>query len=125
MTPQVIRFGVVGGAATLTHVLVAMAAEEVLSVPDQAANLSGFLVAVLVSYGGHARLTFGAPLRSGRQFLRFLVQALAGLGASSLTVWAVTSAGFGFPIAMAAVAVVVPTVSYLAMRFWVFADRAG
>jgi putative flippase GtrA len=125
MTPQVIRFGVVGVAATLTHVLVAMAAEAVLSVPDQAANLAGFLVAVLVSYGGHAWLTFGVPLRSGRQFLRFLVQALAGLGASSLTVWAVTSAGFGFQTAMAAVAVVVPTVSYLTMRFWVFADRAG
>lgn len=124
MLEQLIRFAGVGGLATLAHVLVALAVQAALSVTPQQANLAGFAAGFVVSYSGHARLTFGAPLRSGPQLLRFFVLSLLGLGASSLTVHVITAVlGLGFAPAMLAVAVIVPGLTYLAMRFWVFAGR--
>jgi putative flippase GtrA len=121
MLGQLIRFGAVGAVATLAHVLAALMAERTLPVSAQGANLVGFATAVLVSYTGHTRVTFDAPLRSGPQFGRFLVLSLLSLAASSLTVWVVTGPlGLGFAAAMAVVALIVPAVTYLAMRLWVF-----
>lgn len=124
MLAQLIRFAGVGGLATLAHVLVALAVQAALPVTPQQANLAGFAAGFVVSYSGHARLTFGAPLRSGPQLVRFFVLSLLGLGASSLTVHVMTGLlGLGFGPAMLAVAVIVPALTYLAMRFWVFARR--
>jgi putative flippase GtrA len=124
MLAQLIRFGGVGALATLAHVAVALAARQALPVTDQQANLMGFLAAVLMSYVGHARVTFQAPVGSAEQAGRFAVLALAGLATSSLTVWAMTAGlGLSFGLAMAAVAVLVPLASFFAMRLWVF--RAG
>jgi putative flippase GtrA len=124
MLAQLIRFAGVGGVATLAHVLVALAVQAALPVTPQQANLAGFGAGVAVSYTGHARVTFGAPLRLGAQFARFFLLSLLGLSASSVTVQVTTSLlGWGFGAAMAAVAVIVPACSYLAMRFWVFARR--
>lgn len=121
---QFLRFCGVGGLATVVHVLCAMAVSAALSASPQWANLAGFLAAVQVSYFGHARFTFGVALRSAAQMLRFVILSLLSLAVSSGTVWLVTARlGFGFPVAMAAVALIVPLASYLAMRFWVFAAK--
>jgi putative flippase GtrA len=124
MWAQVLRFGGVGGAATVLHVTVALAVQTLFQAPGQVANLAGFAAAVLLSYLGHARYTFGVDAQSGPQFARFLLLSGLGLATSSATVWLVaTKLGFGFTVAMVAVAIVVPTASYLAMRFWVFQHR--
>ncbi len=121
MFVQVIKFGGVGVLATLVHVFTALAARSLLHVEVQQANLIGFALAFVVSYTGHARVTFNAPMRSGQQIYRFALVALTGFAASSATVWAVTGPmGLSFPVAMAAVAVIVPAISFVAMRMWVF-----
>ncbi len=123
MIARLIRFAGVGGLATFAHVLVALAADAALPVSAQKANLIGFVAGFLVSYGGHARITFGASLRSGPQLLRFFILSLAGLAASSLTVHVVaTLLGLGFLTAMVAVVVIVPAITYIAMRYWVFKE---
>lgn len=120
-----VRFGAVGGLATLTHVLVAIVAEAALVLAPQLANLAGYLVAVLVSYTGHALVTFKAPVQSAARFLRFILVSLLGLATSSATVWVTTGVlGLAFPVAMLCVAVAVPVVTYLGMRFWVFDGRS-
>lgn len=121
MLGQLIRFGGVGGIATLTHVLVALAAQRWMPVSVQQANFLGFLVAVALSYVGHARFTFHAPVGSAAQVQRFAFLSLLGLATSSSTVWLVnTVLGFSFGTAMAVVAILVPAATFLAMRFWVF-----
>lgn len=130
MLRQLIRFGGVGGLATLTHVIVALAAQHWLPVSVQQANLLGFLAAVALSYVGHARFTFRAPVGSAAQVRRFAFLSLLGLATSSGTVWLVdTVLGLGFKLAMAIVAVLVPAATFLAMRLWVFrqtrADAKG
>jgi putative flippase GtrA len=120
MLVQMLRFGGVGVFVTLSHVLVALVATEV-GVPPLAANFFGFVVALFVSYLGHARVTFGTEPRFGAEAGRFAVTALFGLGASSLTVWVIAvRLGLGMGTAMVAVALIVPTATYLGLRFWVF-----
>jgi putative flippase GtrA len=118
---QILRFGAVGIAATLSHVLTAVLAESTLAIGPQMANLAGYAIAVVVSYTGHALVTFNAPVQSASRFLRFILISLIGLATSSLTVWFVSGVlGHSFPVAMFFVAVLVPVVTYLGMRFWVF-----
>ncbi|WP_218630078.1 GtrA family protein [Sedimentimonas flavescens] len=126
MVGQLIRFGGVGGIATLVHVLMAMALQGPLALPPLQANFGGFCAALLISYIGHARITFDADLRHAPQFVRFVTIALIGLATSSTTVWLIdTRLGAGFGIAMAAVAVLVPLMTFVTLRLWVFTGRAN
>ncbi len=121
MLAQMVRFGGVGGLATLAHVIGALAAERILQLSPQPANLAGFLTAVLVSYFGHSHFTFRSGRGSSDRILRFVLVAVAGYATSSLTVAVGTQVlGLPFAMAMVAVAVIVPASSFLAMRFWVF-----
>ena len=121
MVGQLIRFGGVGGLATLIHVAVAMLLSSIAEVSPLQANFAGFASALMFSYVGHARCTFRAEMNKAPQFLRFIFVALVALATSSGTVLLVdTGLGLDFGIAMAAVAVLVPAVTYLALRFWVF-----
>lgn len=126
MLAQLVRFGFVGGLATLVHVLAALSAKAAFDLPEQRANLVGFSVAVLVSYLGHMRFTFAIREGSSTQFLRFVIMSGLSLAISSGAVWLMTiELGFSFAAAMGAVAVLVPGASFLAMRFWVFSTNSS
>ncbi len=84
MIGQLLRFGGVGGAATLVHVLIASLLHAGAGLVPMLANLAGFASAVLLSCIGHARWTFGAGFAGGGQALRFVFVALVGLATSSL-----------------------------------------
>jgi putative flippase GtrA len=129
MFRQLIRFGSVGGFATLAHISIGLTVQRAFSVSPQEANLVGFLVGVVVSYLGNAYFTFAVHPKSVRQMLRFALLSLVGLAASSATVWLIaTHLELGFVAAMVAVGVIVPPLTFLAMRLWVFdsgAERAS
>ena len=123
MVGQILRFGGVGVMATVVHVVVALLMHEAVGLAPVPANFAGFTGALLLSYLGHAHYTFGVGSGQGGQFLRFLFVALFGLATSTGTVWVLdTRLGVDFAVAMAVVAVLVPLVTYLALRFWVFAQ---
>ena len=121
MVGQLARFGGVGVLATVVHILVALAARNVFGVAPLLSNLAGFGVAVLVSYIGHARFTFGTTSSPLPQFLRFVFVAVFGLAVSTSTVWLIDiRLGLSFTIAMISVGFLVPVATYVALRFWVF-----
>jgi len=118
---QIIRFGSVGSVATVLHVILAMMTREAFNIVPLAANFTGFVGAILFSYIGHARFTFRQTVNQSDQFLRFIIAGLVSLGTSSFLVWILNSVlGIDFGVAMIAVAVVVPMMTYLVLRFWVF-----
>src|SRR5690606_7567946 len=55
---QIGWFIAVGCAAAATHWLAAVACVELLGMPPLAANAAGWLIAFVVSFTGHYRLTF-------------------------------------------------------------------
>lgn len=114
-------FGAVGVAATLTHVLIALALEGLAGVEPLIANLIGYTTGIGVSYFGHARLTFGAPSRDGAQFARFLAVTLFALGLNQLIVWvSVHRLGWEFWMALVAVVLLVPGPTFVLAKLWAF-----
>lgn len=114
-------FGVVGVAATLTHVLIALALEGLAGVEPLIANLIGYTSGIGVSYLGHARLTFASPARDGAQFARFLAVTLFALGLNQLIVWiCVHRIGWPFWMALVAVVLLVPGPTFVLAKLWAF-----
>ena len=118
---QVIRFGLVGIAATATHAGVAVALVEAVSLPFLWANALAYGCAVGVSYGGHRVWTFDSRGAHRVQLPRFVAVSLGGLALAQAIGWAVHNAlGLPYGVALACVVVGVPTATFAAHRFWVF-----
>ncbi len=118
---QAARFAVVGGGATATHLCVGLLLAETLDLAPFWANLCAFTTAVLVSYFGNLVWTFGMASEGLERLPRFVALALCGLAANQAIVFAaVTMAGWNYRVALAIVLLVVPVLSYLASRQWVF-----
>ncbi len=118
---QAARFAVVGGAATATHLCVGLVLAESLGVAPFWANLCAFAAAVLVSYFGNLVWTFGMASEGVGRLPRFVALALCGLAVNQAIVFAaVTLAGWNYRVALAIVLLVVPILTYLGSRQWVF-----
>jgi putative flippase GtrA len=114
-------FALIGLSATAVHVLSALAARYSIQASALEANLIGYCSAVLVSYIGNARFTFGSAVLQGRQFTRFLIVSLFGLALNqAITFVAVNELHLPFRLALAGVVVVVPLVSFALSRIWAF-----
>ena len=122
MIRQLGRFASVGALATLIHVTVALGLEGFAGFAPQAANLGGFLSAVLFSYAGHLQFTFGIAPRHSFHGPRFLAVALAAyLTSAGMTQLIHGTLGLPFAVAMGVVAGVVPMTTFLMLKLWAFA----
>ncbi|RLJ59184.1 putative flippase GtrA [Litoreibacter meonggei] len=123
ITARVHRFLSVGVLATLAHLLAAIAAQSLLDMPAQLANLLGFCTAFGLSYAGHARFTFQVVGNHDIHAQRFLFVSLAGLASSAgITHLVHTSLGAPFAVAMIAVGICVPVLTYVVSKMWTFAE---
>lgn len=120
---EVIVFGLVGIAATLTHYLSALLLIEWFLFGALQANLVAYLVAMLVSYVGHSQLTFRSAMTRGN-LARFVAVSVMAMGLSQLILWGLTSlAWFGHRINMLVVVAFVPCFSFLMNKYWVYSSR--
>ena len=118
---SLIRFGTTGVLATLTHVAVFVALVEWLNLRPLYAAAPAFLAAVGVSYGLNYRWTFRADGPHQVMLPRFVLVALAGLGINLLITWLVVDVGkYWYGFALMLVVTLVPLMTYLLSRFWVF-----
>lgn len=117
---QLALFGLVGGAATATHGAVYMALIRILETDENLANFLAFLIAFVVSYLGHALLTFRAGTGGG-SLIRFFVVALIGLGVNALAVFGlVTVTQFPDWSALPIMLFVTPALTFLISKYWAF-----
>lgn len=118
---ELMRFGFVGGLATLTHFVVASALFSWTPVGIFAANLAGFLAAVAVSFFGHRNLTFRATDAGQAAAVRFFGVAVAGFLVNTGVLAVVTYAIGRETLWSLAVAVIVSAgFVYLASKLWAF-----
>ncbi len=114
-------FILVGVAATLVHVAVALLARETLGLAPLNANLAGYVAAVGVSYLANARLTFRRPSRNLAQFGRFLAVSLLALGLNQALIYLLAErAGWPFWMALIPVVLAVPALSFALSKLWAF-----
>lgn len=111
-----LRFILVGGLATLVHILVAGTLLAIFEPQPYVANFIAFLVAFGVSYCGHRYLTFA---RRG-SILRFFVVAIAGFALNNLLLTGLLALGLSAFLAIVVATALVPVFSYLASSLWAF-----
>ena len=117
----------VGASAALTHM--AVFTVVLLLVPTlwpEIANVAGFLVAFLVSFVGHRRLSFQDAGTSVLQsFLRFAATAVAGF-ATNESVFILLFRLLGLPtwVALISGIVVSAVQTFVLSRFWAFKRNA-
>ena len=120
-------FVLVGASAALTHM--AVFTVVLLLVPTlwpEIANVAGFLVAFLVSFVGHRRLSFQDAGTSVLQsFLRFAATAVAGF-ATNESVFILLFRLLGLPTWVALISGIVLSAvqTFVLSRFWAFKRNA-
>ncbi|MFQ1700811.1 GtrA family protein [Loktanella agnita] len=125
MYRQILRFGLVGVLATALHVAVALTCAQLFGMRAQFANFTGFATSVFFSFVGHSRVTFALPQTQIDFFPRFVAAALIGLATSTaITHLVVSELGQPFWLAMVAVVIAVPALSFSLMKGWVYAQSA-
>lgn len=117
----VLRFAVSGGFATAAHVGVFVALVEWLDVRAVIAAGVAFVVALLVSYGMNYHWTFSASGPHRVMLPRFVMVAVLGLLLNlGITYVVVDIAGYWYGYALMVVVSVVPLMTFVFSKLWVF-----
>ncbi|MCG8358504.1 MAG: GtrA family protein [Kiloniellales bacterium] len=125
MIAQALRFSLVGVAATLLHVLLMVGLVESGLLAPFEANFVAFSGALLLSYLGNLRWTFGLRGRHQTHVPRFVTVALLGFLLNQAIVYGVVDLLQGdYRLALALVVLIVPALSFLANRHWAFREWA-
>ena len=118
---QLVRFGVVGVAATFVHVTALVVLVELLDAHPSPANMAAFASAVAVSYLGNYHWTYKSRAGHVTSFARFTAVALLaaafnyGIFALLVDAWEIH-----YLIAVFVVVGTVPILSFAIQRSWVF-----
>jgi putative flippase GtrA len=117
---QIVRFGLVGGTATLVHTTVVVLTETLVEWPLIVVHGLGYLCAFSFSFVGHYIYTFASDRRWQLAFWRFFIVSLSALAASSVI--AVGGHALGIPrlVGLLAAAASVPVFTFLASRRFAF-----
>ncbi len=115
----VLRFGVVGVAATLSYLGLSLLLLHWGMLP-QLANLAAFLASTAISYLGHYFFTYRANGSHLRLSARFIAVTIALSLLCSLLHQLVLWAGVSPRLAAVAVTLAYPPLSFLLNHFWAF-----
>lgn len=121
---QLLRFGIVGVAATIVHMSVAFALHYLLNLSPLLSNFFAFLVAWCVSYAGQFSWTFKNSSAGHKQSApKFFAVSVLSLILNQIIIW-VTAEYFQIPFYLAVIFVVtsVPLVTFFLSKYWVFRE---
>ncbi len=115
-----IRFGLVGGAATLSYALLGLLFVNVWGLPVLAGNALAYVISFFVSYWGQSAWTFRAKSGHKSMLPRFAATQALGLGLNSAIIWLLTGLDLSYELAMPVAVILVPVFVYLLCKYWVF-----
>ena len=118
---KLVRFGLVGGGATLIYGALAVALQELFAPPVLLGHAVAYMLAIPASYLGQRSFTFRYRGPERPAIARFLIAASVAFAISAAAVYA-GEAWFGWPYlaGIAITMIVVPLVSFATMLLWVF-----
>lgn len=124
--PQGLQFIAVGGTAAATHLLVVVLLVRGLAMAPLLANVAAFLIAFVVSYSGHAWLTFAEKKAPHAQALpRFFLVACSSFALNELLYYlALHQLHWHYAWSLVAVLVVVAVFTFIAAKCWAFSRTA-
>lgn len=119
---QFLCFALIGVLNTFIHGGVLIISVERLLWTVTLSHLLAFSIANVFSYLMNSWLTFQVRF-SLKGYLRFLVASLLSLGLTLLLAKLVDLYGAHYLVGFALIVVLVPLMSFLVMKFWVFSVR--
>jgi len=114
------RFSIVGALATVIHLITSISGATFFLLPMQTANLVAFGMALGFSFLGHYYFTFQSNKMMRDVIPRFLITAISGYAASAGLLFLLNEAALSPQIKLVLAAMMVPIMSYIINRFWVF-----
>jgi putative flippase GtrA len=121
-TPEFVRFGMIGVVNTLVHGTVLSCLVEFAHVAVVLSNMVAFMLSNLFSYFMNAAVTFRTP-PSLRSYMKFFSASLVALALTLLISWIMERLGFNYLQGFLVVIVLVPAISFLAVKLWVFSPK--
>lgn len=125
MPKQLLRFGLVGGLATMVHLLIGTILIQ-SGLPPLTANAVAFAFAFFVSFAGHLGYSFADQEPGfGSSLWRFAIVSLTGFACNEilLAVLLYKTSVPGVP-ALIATTMVVVFFTFLLGKYWAFSTRA-
>ncbi|WP_278362244.1 GtrA family protein [Stutzerimonas kunmingensis] len=122
VTERLLRFGMTGVLVTLVHALIVIVCVESALTGPALANGIAFTGATLLSYLINTRWSFSKPLH-GRTLVRFLLVSLVGFCVAVGIASTAEQAAVDYQLGIAAVAMVVPVLTFCMHNFWTYKDR--
>lgn len=120
------RFGFVGIIATAVHIMTVWILLEETAIAPVTANTLAFLMAFAISFAGNYLWTFRSPGNPRRAVFRFFVIAACTFAVNTLLLSILVHQGwFSSVVSAICSAAVVPVISFIASRLWVFAGPKG
>lgn len=126
-----VRFGIVGGAASVSYFLLGLLFVSMLGLPTLVGNALAYALSFIVSYLGQCLWTFraadaGAGIATHRTMLpRFAATQAVGLCCNSAIVWLLMQVGVLYAWAMPIAVLLVPVIVYALCKVWVFKKQAS
>ena len=126
-----VRFGIVGGAASVSYFLLGLLFVNMAGLPTLAGNALAYALSFIVSYLGQCLWTFRAAdstagFASHRTMLpRFGAAQAVGLCCNSAIVWLLVRLGVPYAWAMPVAVLTVPVMVYALCKVWVFRTQAS
>ena len=125
-----VRFGMVGGAASLSYILLGLLLVNLWGMPVLAGNTLAFALSFIVSYLGQSLWTFqaggpGSGLSHRAMLPRFAATQALGLGLNSAIIWLLMRLGLTYEMVMPVAVLLVPAMVYFLCKYWVFRHRTG
>ncbi len=119
MLRRAVRFALTGVLVTCVHAGVAiMFIRHIVPAPPLA-NGVAFIVATVVSYTINTLWSFSGQLR-GRTLAKFIAVSIVGLSLAILVAWVAEIIGLGYLAGICAVALTIPTLTFVLHNFWTY-----
>lgn len=117
----IMRFGLVGVVAAITHLSVAWLLLTITSLSALLSNMFAFLTAFGVSFAGHYLWTFKKSGMMGRAARNFFMIAFGGFVANTWVLSVLLDQGWFSPFACITIAIlIIPAMTFLGSRLWGF-----
>jgi putative flippase GtrA len=117
---ELIRFGIVGVSATLAYLIIAIALDWLLPLATVYISFLAYALAALISFFGHRLFTFSHSGAVRGQAMKFVISTLIGFTVAILI--PVIFHMFSPNVTYLMVAIVVPVLSFLMLKFFVFSE---
>ena len=123
---KVLKFGVVGLAATIVYYSLAISFRNILNViPVLLTNFFAYAIAMIVSYLGHYYWTYRASGQHGATFMKYSINAIVGVLLNSAIIYICLLLFMQYQSAMFVAIILVPVVTYIINKYWVFYSNSN